>query len=387
MDKLNKKRVLIDRGGFLNKGAELMLNAVVEKLRESGKPYVPVIGHINGKLSAENQQLLGLKKTFMPKKNYKMKTKVRVYNSIPDRILGLYNRVSLRNIDIVLDIGGFRFGDQWNKLYARQKSSRMNKYYSRLKKQGAKIVFLPQAFGPFETDAARKWFLCAARHATLIYCREPVSYDHVQSILGKDPRVKLSPDFTNLCSGNTSEESLRFKGKVCIIPNVKMVSHSKESGRYLDFLVELIETLQKIGRNAFLLNHEGPLDYELCKQISNRLSGTIPVLNGQNAKDIKGVIGASYAVISSRYHGVVSALSQGVPCLCTSWSHKYPLLLEEYECKDALLLSNEHSAALTALRKYMDPKSNEKIRQHLSICSSRMKTIVNTMWEEVLALI
>lgn len=58
------KHVLIDWGGFSNKGAELMLCAVVEKLRSSRRSFIPVIGHIDGSISPYHQEHLGLKKNF-----------------------------------------------------------------------------------------------------------------------------------------------------------------------------------------------------------------------------------------------------------------------------------------------------------------------------------
>ena len=47
------------------------------------------------------------------------------------------------------------------------------------------------------------------------------------------------------------------------------------------------------------------------------------------AAQIKGILATCTAVISSRYHALIAALSQGVPAVALGWSHKYEALLSE----------------------------------------------------------
>ena len=76
-----------------------------------------------------------------------------------------------------------------------------------------------------------------------------------------------------------------------------------------------------------------------------------------------------------------------MPCLCTSWSHKYPLLLEEYGCKDALLRSDDQDTAFAMLRDYINPAINTSIRSQLLGAGAPIKQRVAAMWDEVFALI
>jgi colanic acid/amylovoran biosynthesis protein len=293
------------------------------------------------------------------------------------------SRYALKDIDIVLDAGGFQFGDQWK--ITDNAIKLWENYYRTLKKYGTKIILLPQAFGPFDTVNGRKIAFVVSKYADIIMAREQVSYNHLISAGVDENKVKLFPDFTALVEGIISPQFKLLRDAVCIIPNnkmIKMAASSREN--YFNFLHKAIETIEKQGRTPFLLNHEGKGDAKCCKVINNQFDNQLTVVNNLNALEIKGVISQSYLVISSRFHGVASALNSGIPCLATSWSHKYAELFKDYNQKDCVLDLNNIDESISKIETFLSEKIHNEISDSLKIAKKSIIEKNKEMWEEVL---
>ena len=90
-------------------------------------------------------------------------------------------------------------------------------------------------------------------------------------------------------------------------------------------------------------------------------------------------------MISSRYHGCVSALSQGVPCLATSWSHKYQALFDDFGQRAAVLLTPDPAVAIDRLNDLLARRS--EVERQLKQESAVQALKVEAMWNEVLAIL
>ena len=266
----------------------------------------------------------------------------------------------------------------------------IDRYYHKLKKRGIKIIFLPQAFGPFNKRISLSIIRSVASYADLVIARDQESYNYLISALGENQKIKVFPDFTNLVSGRVSKEIYQtVSGKVCIIPNSKMVTYTSPriSQNYINFFKRVFSEAKTHGKGITLLNQAGERDDRICEEIKDQLDSDVAICSRPNALEAKGIIGASSLVISSRFHGVASALSQSVPCLVSGWSHKYLMLLKEYDFEKGMLDLGDESAALNKVREFIDETVNMKVRDHLANKSKTLKKKSEKMWEQVFEII
>jgi colanic acid/amylovoran biosynthesis protein len=146
-----------------------------------------------------------------------------------------------------------------------------------------------------------------------------------------------------------------------------------------------MERIRAAGYEPVLLVQETGRDPALARRLSRRLDPSVPVALETDAVRIKGIIGASAAVITSRYHSLVCALSQGVPCLATSWSHKYRHLVDEYGYGEALVRSPD--ALPDAVSRLLDPHVMARDRSHLLLVAEPIRDRARAMWAAVFEMI
>ena len=380
-----KLNIQIDGVGFVNKGAELMLHAIIDRVKQQYPKANLVWGKNDKNCTFKDISGLGIYQKFtLEKMNIPLHQIVR--------ILGInvrqYGLVYWNDVHALLDARGFQFGDQWAKKEKHLK--KIDRYYRQLKRRAIKIIFLPQAFGPFTKPISLSIIRTVATYADLIFARDEDSYDSLIGVLGDSEKIQLSPDFTNLVSGNIPKAIHEtVSGGICIIPNIKMLTHTDSitSQNYIGLLKRIITEINSCGRKVFLLNHAGEGDYKICREIRDQLDSDVGLFSGLNALEAKGIIGACFLAISSRFHGAASALSQAVPCLVTSWSHKYRMLLKDYDIENAILHINEESAALNKVREFIDETENNQLRNQLTEKSKELKKKSEEMWKKVFATI
>ncbi len=374
-------KIQIDGTNRLNKGAELMLFAILDQI-ENKHPDATVLF---------NDRHSGMDFTKVPTPLAFHKPLRLRFGHYP---WGLLSRLHLpyryftefypmNSVDLILDASGFRLGDQWN--HSDRYLDDMAGYYKALKSRGSKLYFLPQAFGPFETDSGRRSAEILNSYADLIIAREAVSRNHLLKAGVSPGKIMQYPDFTLTAKGSFPDSFAMTRGAVCIIPNRKMFSHTRlDFETYLDFLSAFISRIEKSGKQVYLLNHEGDRELKLCRRIQKAFHNRIPLIQGLNAREIKGMIREAYLVISSRYHGVASALSQGVPCLATSWSHKYQLLFQDFSLEDQVIdPERDPQSQLFKLDLLLEPNHNHSIRVHLQKKTAELARHIELMWQTI----
>lgn len=366
---------------FSNKGAELMLLSIKAALDAHFDEYELVLtpGHLlpypaRAKLAAWQKfsfKQFGIDWTWLG-------------NILPGsirRLLRHFGIVVEKDIDVVLDASGFAYSDNWD----APRIAMTLKHINRLKPD-CRYVFLSQAFGPFTNPKSKAMMKTLVERAALVVARDEASYASLCGLVS-DHKIVNYPDFTpGLSVADVPLPQGLPSDYCCIVPNSKMYPKNDEAKRqtYLSFLAQAVMVAQALGLFVVLLNHEGEKDRRLCEMLLRQLTIKPMFFDGLGALEVKRLLGASTLNVSSRYHGCISGLSQGVPTLATSWSHKYEALYHFYQCEDHIIAvdcpTGELEQKMTAL---LDER--EQWAQKLLAISAEHVALSDKMWSEVFA--
>lgn len=369
----------------INKGAELMLIAVAQQVRQhlpeaslvlapgrNTRPY-------EWRVQFDAYQKLGWMPRGYPVGEY-------ISWAVPQRIRKAFGLVRHSEIHVILDASGFAYGDQWGalKTIAMAKAARM------IKRQNGSVILLPQAMGPFGGEEISRAFCQIVDNADLVFPRDEESLKHAESVVGARSNVILAPDFTNLVAGEPSEWMERSGGRVAVIPNEKMVSSTlpEKAQAYIPFLIKCIECLEDDGAHPFVLLHESNKDVALAKNLQDSIGRKLDVVSEPDPLKLKGIIGSCSAVISSRFHGLVSALSQGVPAIATGWSHKYSTLMKEYGLAWATIeVATSEEDIRSAIERLLRISESPTDREYLVQLGEVQRARTESMWNNVFSAI
>ncbi|HSQ68449.1 MAG TPA: polysaccharide pyruvyl transferase family protein [Steroidobacteraceae bacterium] len=372
---------------FENKGAELMLLAVLERLRRewprlefalAPNPNTPFrrIVAAGGwqRLRADGAPV------DMDAWSYRL----------PARLLERLHRhgiVTEREIDAVLDASGFAYGATWDDS-AMESTAREVRRLARHRKP---YLFLPQAFGPFRITGTARAFGRALLEAALLCAREPESKRHLAELHdGLEQRIEVFPDFTMQLAGDVAAARRHDvdRGTALLVPNQMMRSEFNPDPQWragYDSLMQSIgRQLAQDGWRVRVLNHEGHSDEATCRLLAESLSAG-PVIAEPDPLALKGTLGAAGLVVCSRYHGCVSALAQGVPCLGTAWSHKYAALFEDFAASEFLLQQCDERQASQALSRLLEQRGTlpRQLASRLEVLAARNEQ----MWQRVIGIL
>jgi len=367
---------------FVNKGAELMLRTIMGTIR-ARYPNTRFVMELSRNTTIEQYKSNGIY------------TKLNLLRGgvdtgdlgrfLPALIREKFHLISENEINVIIDSSGFAYGDFWG---AKKAQIRMSNQIKKWKKQGKRIIFLPQAFGPFNNEELRKSMAVILEYADLVFAREKYSMKYlIETAPEYSSKVFLSPDFTNLTKGILPENFNSVDYQVAIIPNLKMLESKmfKVANDYYKLLKVFIDKICQKNLKPYFLLHEGGKDQIVSSAVNNLLDSPIPVIEEADPIKLKGIINTAHAVIGSRFHGLVSALSQGVPVLCLGWSHKYEALLEDYDFSEGLVPLNriDDKFIEDKLGAVLDPLKRPELLSKLKESSEVQKRLSEQMWEKV----
>jgi len=358
--------------GTHNRGAELMAIAIADQVRRARPDATVVVPHKFGAdadrayhnflTTWEAVGRFGLAKTLVLAAAWGMKKNV----------------VSPGSVDVVLDASGFAFSDQWGAGPAEVLLRKMSRPYRRRQP----LILLPQAFGPFEEPAVRSAVKRLAARASLIFARDSTSYAAIRDLVGPE-KVRKCPDFT-VAVAPVADPTIRLPSKfVAVVPNLRMVDKTQSGAAYLDFLRRAITQIHSRDLAVAFVLHDAEEDRRVVDMLGQSFHD-LPILSHRDPRVLKWILGQSQFVIGSRFHALVSSLSQGVPCVGAGWSHKYPELFKDFACEEFLIADMADNASLSAVLNVLcDPTSHARVAREVAAASDLIKQRATDMWHEV----
>ena len=375
--------VLITGTNFQNKGAELMMHAIVDELRKwpEVKDIVMPLesGSFKQRTASGVRHLLGRKVDRAPVIESVV---ARVGDAVPNWITRHSSFSRVRDLDLVLDASGYIYSDVSGPTPSRR-SFRTHRRYAH---GGAKVVLLPQAFGPFEDTQVRTAFQGVLRASTLAFARDAESLTFLRGIAPRSLKLASAPDFT-IPSRATGDPRLieRYRGRACMVPNIRMLRDTDEAtgAWYLDALTRAAQHLAFLGLEPYFLLHQDQ-DVTVAERIRARSTVSIEVVTHPDPRVLKGLLGCAHLAIASRYHALVGALASGVPAIGIGWSHKYRALFSDFDVPE-LSVPNGYApqSILVLISGIVGAVEHAAFERRLRRRSQTLTVKVADMWKRV----
>lgn len=335
------KNILITGGGFHNKGAQAMTFIAVSELAERFPEHRLIV--------ISNKDVALMEQEDYPYNFTIMSTALCIPNGYY-LLGGLWKLLAIRrgvtkqdamaskkiweNTDYVIDISGYALGSNWGNA-----TSMLTALWAELaKKFHAKIIYMPQSFGPFEYEGLKGKLVkhCVSKYmkkADLVCAREEVGRLLLQNELQLQ-NVIQSPDLV-LQNKEIHVEAiykqiprlleLEVEAKsIGIIPNTETFRYI-EKQKVLSMYEMLIGKLLKQGYTVYVLAH-AKNDIALCSEIKDLYKDNpkvIEVTDTLSCLEFDRNVSKFEFLIASRYHSVIHAYRNSVPCIVIGWADKY----------------------------------------------------------------
>ncbi len=373
--------VIYFEGGNLlpsgNKGDELMLRVTAPKLRSMCPQFSQAIAP--GVAPFEKRCELGLRQLLWPKNPFRFSGNVGYY--VLNRYRHQLGLVSEEDISAVVNFQGYRYAEMGAVETALDAKIALERA-----ERGTKHIFLPQAYGPFDSEAVIRNARDLFRNADLIFARDPFSKEFLTETLDTPKEIRIYPDITIGTPGEGSEHTLP-KDFAALVPNHWMLHRGseKDQNAYMDFLEQTIEVSSQQGLEIVILNHSPDLDTPIVKKLlAQEGRAKIQSIEETNALRLKGILAQARFLIGSRYHAIVGALSQNVPAIGTSWSKKYQGLYSDFGADQLLIQPSRDAADIAQLIKNITTGAErEQLVARLNEANERMRKQLDEMWKIV----
>lgn len=338
------RNIIITGGGFGNKGAEAMTYISVSELKKRFPQhtiYLYLPGHET--IPAEKKKQYAFE--FIGWNPIKFARAQK--NPLLNALCTLKNRREFldcnnvyRNTDLMIDVSGYALGSNWSGKICSDYLDNIEFAHA----YGIPVYLMPQSFGPFDFfgDAGKKIDMRAANLLSgvkKICAREEEGYNYLVEHYQLN-NVELKADLVLNNSGVDYQQVFRqmpelniptiAPDSVCVIPNDKVYEFCRTDAQ--DVYADVISNLLSRGKIVYLMFHS-TMDREKCVSLKSKFQKEQNVIfldRDYSCIEFNEIVKQFQYMVGSRFHSIVHALKNGIPCIALGWAVKYHDLLKEF---------------------------------------------------------
>lgn len=332
------RNIIITGGELFNKGAEAMTFITVDELKKRFPNHkIYLLSDMDLKRPKKERERYAF--SFMGW--YPIKFAKCQSNPLLRLLCKLKNGAEFReaeaiykNADLMIDISGYALGSNWNYEY-------VNTYLEHLEFARAfdiPVYLMSQSFGPFNFEGEKGQEVNFRIQKLLpevkaICAREKEGYDvlvdtyHLKNVyLSQD--IVLNNTSINLKNVFVTEPKYDIpdieESAIGIIPNMRNFEVGNKKNVY-ELYEELIKNELKKRHIVYLLSHSAQ-DAEICKTLKQKFANDSNVIwleQDFSSIEFNEIVKKFTYVIASRFHSVVHAYKNAIPCIVLGWATKY----------------------------------------------------------------
>lgn len=333
------RSVIIAGGGLVNKGAQAMtLIAICElKKRYPGRQMVLLTWDASD-AARKKHAMYDLELLEVPPLKFSGAAK----NPFLQAAYGLRYGEHFKKTDAIyraaelfVDISGYALGASWD-------AKVCNDYLDAIAHALAyeiPVYLLPQSFGPFAglDEAVDRRVRHLLPGVKKIFARERDGYEGLVSRYGLT-NVTLTHDMVLASKIEDYSPALREKrllelpeileNSMALIPNVRV----GDSGVNEPLTVYTAAVRLGLDRGLHVcITYHSTQDRQLCAELKAAFADDDRVVfldNDHSCIEFNELVKKFCFVVASRFHAIVHALKNGVPCVAMGWADKYPELMK-----------------------------------------------------------
>ena len=243
-----------------------------------------------------------------------------------ERVLPRYGMQEyFRAFDLVWDT---RSGDSFTDIYGLGRHLTMSTVHEMARQTGARMVMAPQTIGPFATRRGRLLASRTLKRSAFVVARDPESAQAATS-LGRAPDLTTADLVFAIgrpAPGPRRDVLLNVSGLLW-----HENPHVSAKG-YRRVVRETLDLLRAQGREVALLAHvldtpNPDNDVPAIRALADEVDGDVEIIVPEDLDSVRATIAGANALIGSRMHACLNALSVGVPAVPLAYSRKFAPLL------------------------------------------------------------